>query len=36
MASYSVFSDWNLPENLTVSFDLNNQAQLGLKIAYDF
>ena len=36
MASYSVFSDWNLPENLTVSFDLNNQAQLALKIAYDF
>jgi membrane-associated phospholipid phosphatase len=36
IAAYSVFSDWNLPENLTVGFDVNNRAQLGLKIAYNF
>ncbi|MCF7899960.1 phosphatase PAP2 family protein [Candidatus Babeliales bacterium] len=36
IAAYSVFSDWKLPENLTVSLDVNNQAQLGLKIAYNF
>lgn len=35
-ASYSVFSDLKLPENLTVSFDMNQEAQLGLKIAYNF
>lgn len=36
IAAYSVFSDWKLPENLTISLDVNHQAQCGLKIAYNF
>ena len=36
MAAYSVFSDWNLPEEVTVGLDLNNKGQLGLKVAYSF
>lgn len=36
VATYSVFQDWQLPENLEVALATDSRGNLGMKIAYNF